>query len=181
MGGTNNLQRLLAVLAALIVVALALWVWRRPRTETPEQLARMALEGDDVARQEHAAVRLEALVGRLPGTSTRNAGRPFLAQVFTESRHPGVRSAAVRGLASIWDYEFLPAMLDLLDDDSAQLRGAAAIAVESLLSAEHRFNAADPPAQRQAVAAQLRQMWKTFAETRLPRWQQQLEQNDMKP
>ena len=88
-----------------------------------------------------------------PGTESRNAVQPFLVRLLKESDNPGVRAAAMRGLAAIWDYECMPTMLDLLQDPSPQVRDSAAQAVAKLIDV--RYNAGAPPEERAAAARRL--------------------------
>ncbi len=176
--GKHRLKALFGVLIGLLVVAGGWWWLSREHVESAEELARLALEGDSPEVQEKAAARLEALGGRLPKTGTRNAAQPLLSRLLAESRNPGVRAASMRGLAGIWDYQSVPTMLDLLDDESSQVRQAAATSVQALMSAEIKFDASAAPADRRAAAKRLREMWRDFAARSLKSWQQRLETRD---
>jgi hypothetical protein len=178
--GKHSVKILVAALVVLLLVVVAhLWA-RRQHVESPDELAQLALKDGDPAEQEKAAIRLEALAGKLPKTGTRNEAQPHLARVLAESKNPGVRAAAMRGLAGIWDYECVPAMLDALDDESPQVRRAAAGALEALIQAEHTFDAGGNPEGRKAAAQRLRGMWNTFKIRNLKIWQKRLEDKDAK-
>ncbi len=176
--GKRRLHVLLAVLAGLLLVAVAWWWLSREHVESAEDLAQLALAGNSPEAQEQAAARLEALAGRLSKTGTRNAAQPHLSRLLAESKNPGVRAASMRGLASIWDYQNVPAMLDLLDDESSQVRQAAARSIESLISADNTFDANAAPESRRAAAKRLREMWRDFTARSLKSWQQRLETKD---
>jgi HEAT repeat protein len=126
--------------------------------------------------QEQAATRLEALACKTRGTESRNAVQPFLVRLLTESGNPGVRSAAMCGLAAIWDYECVPRMLDLLDDPSPQVRNTAAESVAKLIDV--RFDVNAPTDQRASAAKKLREMWNNFQARSLKSWQRRLEEKD---
>ena len=167
--------RPVGVLAAILVVRFFV---TRHHDESPQELVELALRAGSPADQEQAATRLEALAGKTPGTESRNAGQPFLVRMLTESDNPGVRAAAMRGLAAIWDYQCVAKMLDLLDDPSPQVRNMAAESVAKLIDV--RFDANAPTEQRAAAAKKLRGMWENFQARTLKSWQRRLEENDKK-
>ena len=159
---SNRLRILVGMLLALLAMGLARW-WlsRSKHVETPQELAQQALQADSPEKQERAAVKLQAAAARLHKTGPRNAAQPYLSRVFLESKNPAVRIPCMMGLVGIWDYECMPAMLDLLDDESAQVRGAAAGAVSQLIGVwKGDFKADDPPEKRKQEAARIRECWK---------------------
>lgn len=176
--GKHRLAVLLAVLAGLLVLAGAWWLLSREHVESAEELAQLALEGNSPDVQERAAARLESLAGQLPKTGARNAVQPHLSRLLAESKNPGVRAASMRGLASIWDYQNVPTMLDLLDDESSQVRQAAATSVAALMSADNKFDTNAALESRRAAAKRLREMWRDFTARSLKSWQRRLETKD---
>ncbi len=121
-----------------------------------------------------------ALASKTHGTGTRNAVQPYLVKLFNESTNPGVRSAAMRGLATIWDYECVPQMLETLNDPSPQVRSNAAMSVSGLVQFTTDFDANAPPEKRAAAAAKLRDTWEKFKNRNLKSWQQRLADKDAK-
>lgn len=166
-------------LLAVIVVMYYFVNWHR--VDSAQELTELALRAGNPDDQERAATRLEALAAKTPGTEKRNAVQPFLARLLNESDNPGVRSAALRGLASIWDYEYVPKMLDLLQDPALRVRSTAAQSVAWLISAESRFDPNAPSEKRAAAAQELRRKWNEFVAKNLKSWQRRLEQKDAKP
>ena len=69
-----------------------------------------------------------------------------------------------------------------LDDESAQVRGAAAGAVSQLIGVwKGDFKADDPPEKRKQEAARIRECWKKYSAVKLKVWQKCLEEKDAKP
>lgn len=163
----------LGVLAAIVVVRLFL-TWHHE--ESAQELVELALRAGSPVEQEQAATRLEALACRTRGTESRNAAQPFLARMFLESGNPGVRAAAMRGLAAIWDYQCVAKMLDLLDDPSPQVRDTAAESVAKLIDVRFDVNASTQ--ERAAAAKKLREKWDNFQARTLKSWQRRLEEKD---
>jgi HEAT repeat protein len=174
-----NPNLLYAALGLLVVLVVVRFLLAGHREESAEELTEMALHAADPVDQEQAATRLEALAVKAPYTGPRNATQPFLARLLKESENPGVRAAGMRALATIWDYECMPTMLDLLQDPSPQVRDMAALSVAKLIDV--RLDASAPPEQRAAAIKRLRGMWETFQARTLKSWQQRLEAKDKKP
>jgi hypothetical protein len=170
----------LAVLILLAVIATVRFVTSPQAVESPERLTETALHDPSAERAEKAAVRLEALACKLHCTGTRNAAQPLLVRLVNESALPGVRTAGMRGLATIWDYQCVPQMLDLLDDPSPQVRSTAASVVCKLMDATNDFDARAPAEQRAASAKKLRDFWNLFKGRTLQSWQRRLEEKDAK-
>ena len=178
---SNRLRLLIGVLLALLVAALVHWWLSRPKhIETPQELAQQALQADNPDKQERAAVKLQAAAVRLHKTGPRNAAQPYLTRVFLESKNPAVRIPCMMGLAGIYDYECMPTMLDLLDDESLLVRGAAAAAIDKLIGVGTNFKAGDPPEKRKKEVARIRECWKKYAAKTLKYWQSCLEERDAK-
>jgi HEAT repeat protein len=169
---------ILGLLATVIAVQLFL---TRHREESPQELVELALHGGGPAEQEQAATRLEALAGKAPGTESRNAVQPYLVRMLNESDNPGVRAAAMRGLATIWDYECMPKILDSLEDPSLQVRQTAARVVAKLTEFDPRFDANAPNEQRAETVKKMRDAWKRFQDRTLKNWQRSLQEKDGKP
>jgi hypothetical protein len=175
------MQKYLGIVAVALCTALLAyygwqWLFREP-PESPKELAEQALAGTP-EKQELAAAGLERVAGKFDKTGKRNPAQEYLAQVLLESKNPGVRAACMRGLATIWDYECVPAMLDALDDESPQVRSTAAAAVQTLLGVDCHFQADDPPEIRQEAVRLLRNHWKNFSEKKRQRWEERLEEKD---
>ena len=181
---SNRFRLLIGVLVALLAMVLVRWWLAWPsHVETPEELARQALQDNSPETQERAAAKLQAAAARLPKRGARNAAQPYLTRVFLESKNPAVRIAGMAGLAGIWDYECMPAMLDLLEDESAQIRGAAAVAIFKLIGTGRDFRADDPPEKRKKEVARIREFWKGYSTSAkgLKSWQKRLADEDAKP
>ena len=172
----NVLFAVLGLLAAIVVVRLFL---NRHHDESPQELTELALRAGSPADQEQAATRLAALAAKTRGTASRNAVQPFLVRLLNESDNPGVRAASMFGLATIWDYECMPKMVDLLQDPSRQVRDSAAQSVAKLINV--RFDTNAPTEERAKAAQRVRGMWEHFAAGRLKSWQRELEAKDAKP
>ena len=99
------MRKLIQIVLFLIFgLLVAIVVWRsvdRRHVESAQELTELALQAGNPEEQERAATRLEALAVKTPGTESRNAVQPFLVRLFNESDNPGVRAAAMRGLAAI--------------------------------------------------------------------------------
>ena len=149
----NVLFAALGLLAAIVAVR---FIVNRHHVESAEELTELALRAGSPADQEQAATRLEALADKTPGTESRNAVQSYLIRLLNESNNPGVRAAAMRGLAAIWDYA-VPA------EDARSARGSFAAgpllrrheSVAKLIDANPRFdaNAPDGRARRGCQAA----------------------------
>jgi len=171
---------LFAILGPLVAIVAIRFFFSGHRAESPSELAELALRAGSQGDQEQAATRLEALAGKARGTGPRNAAQPFLARLLNESDNPGVRSSAMRGLAAIWDYQYVPKVLQFLDDSSPQVRSTAAQALARLLSVDPRFDANASTEHRAASTKRLHDLWDTFAAGRLKSWQRELEEKDVK-
>ena len=169
---------ILVLLAGGVVVR---FLMSRPVVESPAKLTEMALHASSPDEQEKAAIRLVALASKTHGTGTRNSVQPYLVRLFNESTNPGVRSAAMRGLATIWDYEYVPQMLDLLNDPSPQVRSTAAESVCRLVQVTIDIDANAPVEQRAPAEKKLRDTWEKFKTRSLKSWQKRLEEKDAKP
>jgi hypothetical protein len=169
---------ILVLLAGGVAIRFAM---SRPAVESPEKLTELALHASTPDEEEKAAVRLEAMASKTHGRGTRNAIQPYLVRMLNESTTPGVRSAAMRGLASIWDYEYVPQMLDLLNDPSPQVRSTAAMSASRLVQATIDYDASAPPEQRAPAEKKLRDTWEKFKTRSLKSWQKRLEEEDAKP
>ena len=168
---------ILVLLAGGVAVRLVL---SRPVVESPEKLTEMALHASTAEEQEQGSARLVALASKTHGTGTRNAVQPYLVRLFNESTNPGVRSAAIRGLATIWDYECVPQMLDALNDPSPQVRANAAESVSRLVEFTTDFDTNAPPENRAPAAKKLHDAWEKFKSRNLKSWQKRLEEKDAK-
>ena len=125
----------------------------------PRSSPSLALRTGSPNDQAQAAVRLEALAAKSAGRESRNPAQPFLVRLLSESKNPDVRAAAMRGLATIWDYQCVPKMFELLDDSSPQVRQTAARALTRLIEFDAHFEANAPAQQlrrgHQAVASRV--------------------------
>ena len=176
----NRFPLLVGLVLVLLAVAL---VWCRPRgqkVESPAELARQALGADSSEKQQQVAVKLQMRAASLPHTGTRNEIQPYLKSVFEESNNPEVRIACMRGFATIWDYECVPAMLDLLDDKSLPVSSMAANTLLKLMGVLPSFNPSEPPEKRQEAVERIRGMWKIFSASKLKVWQRRLAEKDAK-
>lgn len=150
-----------ATLGGALVVLLAIPGCQRP--PSPAELAQKALEAASPEEQELAAVELAQLASdNEQKPPLREEAREHLRRVLAESQSPPVRLACIRGLASEWDYQSMPALLDALDDESELVRSDAAMAVERMMSVTlkgfgYQYN--DPPAKRAPAIKRIRQDW----------------------
>ena len=179
----SSQMRILVGVAILVLLAGGVAVrhlMSRPTVESPEKLTEMALHAGTAEEQEQASARLVALASKTHGTGTRNSVQPYLVKLFNESTNPGVRSAAMRGLATIWDYECVPQMLDALNDPSPQVRSNAAMSVSGLVQRTTDFDPNAPLDKRAAAAQKLHDIWENFKTHNLKSWQQRLADKDAK-
>ncbi|MEI8372042.1 MAG: HEAT repeat domain-containing protein [Planctomycetota bacterium] len=176
----------LPLLVGLLVVLLAaalVWRWQRgqtPKMESPAELARQALNADSPEKQRQVAVKLQMRAASLPYTGTRNEAQPYLKSVFEESKNPEVRIACMHGFATLWDYECVPTMLDLMDDPSLPVSSMAANTLLKLMGVLPSFNPNAPPEKRKAATVRIREMWKIFSASKLKVWQKRLAEKDAK-
>jgi hypothetical protein len=185
-------QQLKLVAGVLLAAVVAFYGWQyfasRETLDSPEELAAQALGGSKPEEQELACARLVALAAKLNKLESRNPAREPLVQVYKESKRASVRATALQGLASIWDYDSMPLMLDALDDESIEVRSAAGQAVTRLLSLDPaEFNAVATPEDRQVSAKGLRARWEDFHKkpnknglTALQIWKERLSEYDKK-
>jgi hypothetical protein len=184
----QQLKIVAGVLLVAVVACYAWWYWpSHEKLESPEVLARQALSAASLEDQERACARLVVVAGKLHKTGTRNPAREPLLQVFKETKSPTVRVAAIRGLASIWDYDSMEAMFEALGDQSTEVQVAARQMIVNLLCLDpRRFPPAVSAEARQAQAKELRDRWEDFRRTlksglsKLEAWQQRLAARDEK-
>ena len=149
------------------------------RPPFPAELAQKALEAASDEEQELAAVELAQLASdNEQKPQLREEAREHLRRVLAESQSAAVRLACIRGLASEWDYQSMPVLLDALDDESDLIRGDAAMAVERMMSVDlqgfgYQYN--DPPAKREAASKRLRAHWEEWRKSEnYKSWQERL-------
>ena len=150
----------LRIVLGVLLVAAAIfygWRWSSTRPPNPDELLRVALDGNAPDKQEGAALKLAAMASQALTGGEGNPLRPYLLRVLNESGSPAARVAALRGLAAILDYD-VP-YPDLLKDDSPQVRRAAAMAIQKLMPHKVPFQANDPPQKRNAAAEKIRHAW----------------------
>ena len=136
------------------------------RAPSPDELAQQALKAASPDEQELAAVALAQLANDDElKPQFREKAKQHLRTVLAESPAAPVRAACIQGLASQWDYESMPALLDALDDESSVVRSRAGVAVERMMSVDFGFRHDDPPAMRQDTAKRLRGHWETWRES----------------
>jgi hypothetical protein len=183
----QQLKIVAGVLLVVVVAFYAWWYWPRGEVlEKPEVLAQQALSAASLEQQEQAAAQLVVVAGKLHKTGPRNPAREPLVQVFKESKAPSVRVAAIRGLTSIWDYDNLDAMLEAMNDPSAEVQVAAKQMILTLLYlAPRNFPPATTAEERQAQIEKLRERWEVFRwapgkPTTLSREQQEIVRRQLK-
>lgn len=169
------------IFGAGLVVLLAILAWRvfsGGHLPSPEQLARQALEAPDAQDRETAAVRLAELANRNEvDRSWRQEAKQQLRRVLAKSPSPPVRAACILGLASQWDYQSMPALLEALDDRSALVRGRAAMAVRRLLSVNFGYHHDDPPEKRRQAKKRICDHWETMCDSPLMQtWNKRLQE-----
>jgi hypothetical protein len=180
-------QQLRIVAGVLVAVVAAFYAWKYfaagETSDSPEGLARQALGASNPEEQELACAHLVVLAAKLNKPESPNPAREQLIQVFKESKVPSVRATALRGLASIWDYDSMPLMLDALGDESIEVRATAGQAVAHLLSLDPTlFDAAATSENRQAAVQGLRDRWQDLKKpgkdghSRLDLWKERLSQ-----
>jgi HEAT repeat protein len=177
----SSQMRILVGVALIVLLTggvVARFLASRPAAESAEKLTDDALHAATTDAQEQAAARLVALAIKTHGTGTRNVVQPNLVRLLNESTNPPVRSAAMRGLATIWDYDCMPQMLDSLNDPSPQVRSSAAMAAARLVESTTDFDASAPPEKRAPSAKKLRDNWENFKTRTLKSWQQRLAEKD---
>ena len=159
----------LVALAVAVYGVLYGWPVLFSGEQSPEELARSALEAPTPREQEEAVVQLAQF-----GTEAREQ----LRRVLAESKTPRVRAACIRALAGQLDYDNMPAFLDALDDDSALVRGRAGAAVQQMLYADVAFPYDAPPV-REPAAKDLRERWEIMRDSPImKKWKQrQAEKN----
>jgi hypothetical protein len=134
-------------------------------TPSPAELAHKALQSDDPAEQERAAVDLAQLGSNKElDPQIRDEAKQQLRHLLDKTQSPLVRKACIHGLGSLWDYESMPAMLDALDDESEAVRSAASVTVERMMSvtlAGFGYKFSDPAQKRAPAVKRIRADWET--------------------
>lgn len=149
----NKLLGMAGILGLLVLTVYGCPFLSRTPVLPPEELARQALATGVPAECERAAVRLAQMDG---------SALVSLREVFEQSRTPEVRAAAITGLATQWDYESMPKLLDAMDDESPVVRARAVAAVQTMMSLNYDYNADAPPEARQEIAGKLRETWELY-------------------
>lgn len=149
------------------------------RGPSPTELARQALEAASPEEQELAAVELaDAANNSQLQPQLRQQAKQQLRRVLTESQSPPVRAACIQGVASQWDYEGMPALLDALDDESKLVRRRAGMAVERMMSkdlSKFNYNPDDPAGKRAPAIKVIREVWEKDRDSPImKRWRQRL-------
>lgn len=170
-------NRLYTIAGALALIAALYWGWRFLRSGnpglSPEELVQLALGAETSREQEEAVAKLTALGA---------AAKPYLREVLSKSSARGVRAECLRGLAELYDYDSMEALLAALDDESALVRGRAEVAVERMLSFESAYHYDDPPAQRRAAAEALREYWEQHRNSPIfKKWLERLKEKGLGP
>ena len=138
----NVLFAVLGLLAAIVVVVSS----STGITKVSPELTELAFRPAAPPTRSRRPRGWRPLPARRPARGRETPCQPFLARLLNESDNPGVRAAAMRGLASIWDYDCMPKMLDLVEDPVLQVRDTAAQSVARLIDV--RFDASASPEAR---------------------------------
>jgi hypothetical protein len=91
----------------------------------------------------------------------------LIRRVADEAQDESVRMMALVRLASLWDYEAMPLLLEMLDADSPALRRSSAKAIAKLLGRDHHFPADGTPKERSDGRQRIVKDWETYKDSKL--------------
>jgi hypothetical protein len=114
------------------------------------------------AADERAEVREAAVVsiGMLGGKSSRK----LLLEKLKNDPSPEVQAASADALGRIRSLDAMPALLDLLDSPSENVRRSAALAITKIWMRDYGFKADDPPEKRRALIKGIRAAWDWYVQ-----------------
>ncbi len=95
---------------------------------------------------------------------------PEIRKVISESESPAVRVPLVKALAVAKDYDGIEQLLDLLDDNSADVRRESDEALQQLFGINVHYDAEAAEPERQDAIARYRYFWKRNKDTNLCEW-----------
>lgn len=90
-----------------------------------------------------------------------------IRRIAHEARDDSVRAMAFSRLASLWDYEAMPLLLETLDADSPALRRSAAKALAKLLGRDHHFPVNGTPKERGDARDRIVKDWDKYKDSKL--------------
>jgi HEAT repeat protein len=80
----------------------------------------------------------------------------FLLKRFVEETAPATRVAAANALGKMLYWPAMQPLIQALEDESREVRGAAGVAIVRILGTDVNFHADDPPAKRAACIAMIK-------------------------
>ncbi|MBA4062524.1 MAG: hypothetical protein C0501_02235 [Isosphaera sp.] len=98
-------------------------------------------------------------------------GKEALKTLLKSATEPGVKAAAVSGLAALDAWDSVPLLLDAMDDPAEAVRARAGAAVAKFVGKDFGFKASAPPDERRAVLAVVRAEYAKMAKSPPPRYQ----------
>lgn len=152
------------VLGVLVVLTLAYYTYAfftGDRANSPEALARTALEGSSPEEKTQAALDLAAL--------GKEAAGP-MRDVLSASNEPTVRAAMIEGLAALRDWQSMPQFIEALGDDSTVVRGRAGRAVSRLLGVDFHYSATAPAPERARKIKEIQEAYETMNKNLPPQY-----------
>jgi len=170
---------LFVVAGVLLVVVAAYYGWTllkpAPKKATPQQLAETAL---DKAAPPEKRVEAAAELSRYTHTDRESpAAVQESRRVFSESREPEVKAAAIQSMASNWDFDSIDTLFSAMDDDDLLVRARAHAAVQRLLQVDAGYRADAPREERLAKIKMYRDDWEKFRHSpALKRFREKLKQ-----
>ncbi len=165
---TTGLLSESAELAHLLLILmgaalLAYGFWPQPKKPTAAQLYELAMNGATQQEREKAVFDLAKL---------DIDGKAYLRMLIKPAMPSGAREAAVLGLGECRDFQSMPALLDLLDDPSEQIRARAGMSVSVILGRGFPFDASKSAEERANVIAFIRRDYEAMKKSQPPMYRQ---------
>lgn len=131
---------------------------QRPSNPINLDTSRLVAATDDPRPQ----VREAAVVA--VGAIGPNSSVGVLLEKLRNDPSPDVQAAAADALGRRRALDAMPALLDLLDSPSLQVRRSAAFAITSVWMRDYGFNPDDPPGKRRELAKGMRAAWDWYVQ-----------------
>jgi len=144
------------ILLVAVVYGCRYWNWEEKRT--PEELARIALEGETPEARQLAAAEL---------TEYGEEAKSLMREVLSQSDHENVRATMIHGLGRIYDYDSMEIILAGLQDESPIVRGRSAVAARKMIGRSFHYDPSMSKEQRAEVVQAIRKEWENIRDSGL--------------
>ncbi len=146
-------QPLLIIAGVLAVLSAAYWSYVMLSGEgmdSPEVLAKRALEGDSPEIREQAALDL---------ARSGEEARPHLREVLRKTKDPVVKAGVMGGLMRLQDVPSLPLMIEAVQDPDPNVRGRAVAAVGKIIGIRYPFSSEATTQDRISLMGHMRKAY----------------------